>query len=102
MASSWKNFERLVANLIGSERTPLSGQNSKHTRSDTLHSELFIECKKRKEWAIFNLYRDTEEKAKKENKIPILALKENGRHGFLFVIKAKDLDSLYDAMRKDN
>jgi hypothetical protein len=41
----WKEFERRVARAFGTERTPLSGGNSKHTHSDTLHPELYIECK---------------------------------------------------------
>lgn len=41
----WKAFERRVARAFGCERTPLSGGSSRHTRSDTLHPTLYIECK---------------------------------------------------------
>ena len=89
MANSWKGVERKVARSLGTERTPLSGGNSKHTRSDTLHEKLFIETKHRKHFSILVLYRETLELAKQENKIPILCLKEKGKHGELAVMDWK-------------
>ena len=41
----WKSVEGEIARWFGSTRTPLSGGNSKHTRSDTLHKRFFVECK---------------------------------------------------------
>lgn len=86
MVKSWKAVERKAAHSLGTERTPLSGGSSKHTRSDTLHEKLFIEVKHRKHFSILVLYRKTVELARKENKIPVLCLKEKGKHGELAVI----------------
>lgn len=92
--SNWKGFEREVAEGFGTERTPLSGGNSKHTRSDTLHSLLFIECKKRKKMTIHSLYEKTKKLAKKENKIPVVVTKETGKHGYLITLDPRDLDEV--------
>ena len=89
--SNWKGFERIVAKFFGTERTPLSGGNSKHTRSDTLHEDLFIECKKRKSMAVVKLYDETHKLARKEGKFPVVAITETGRRGWLLVIDPKDL-----------
>jgi hypothetical protein len=44
--SNWKGYERKVAKYFGTNRTPLSGINSRHdTHSDTLHPSLYIEVK---------------------------------------------------------
>ena len=40
-----KAYERRVAKFFGTKRTPLSGSNSGHTHSDTLHPRLYIEVK---------------------------------------------------------
>lgn len=84
---SWKRVEGKVAARFGTERTPLSGGNSKITRSDTLSKDKYIEVKSRKTWAIFTLFRDTAEKAKKEKKTPMLVLHETGKHLYLKVEK---------------
>ncbi|HTT74243.1 MAG TPA: hypothetical protein VMG99_08925 [Thermoplasmata archaeon] len=42
---AWKKVERRIAEFFGTERNPLSGGNSKHSRSDSLHLTLFIETK---------------------------------------------------------
>lgn len=44
-SKAWKVFERRVAAELGTFRTPLSGGSSRHTRSDTLHSDLYVEVK---------------------------------------------------------
>lgn len=43
--SRFKAQERRIAKWLGTTRTPLSGGNSKHTRSDTLHPRFFVEAK---------------------------------------------------------
>ena len=45
MYKTWKSVELRLAKMFGVRRTPLSGGNSAHTRSDTLHPTLFIELK---------------------------------------------------------
>ena len=40
---TWKKRESNVADFFQGQRTPLSGGNSKITRSDVIHEDLFIE-----------------------------------------------------------
>lgn len=80
--------------MFGSTRTALSGSNSKVTASDTLHPDLFIECKLKAKDAVHTLYEDTRQKAKVENKIPMLALKKKGARGFLIVARPEDLPEI--------
>lgn len=93
----WKRFERRIARSLGTERTPLSGGASRHTRSDTLHPTLFIEAKCRKRHSIFTWWRSTIGNAKIEKKTPILALHEHGHVGALAVIEWKYFVHLYEA-----
>jgi hypothetical protein len=75
----WKNIERRAALLFGARRTPLSGSNSGHaTSSDSLHPGIYLEVKLRKKVGVIGLYRDTETKAAKEFKLPVVALCEGG------------------------
>jgi hypothetical protein len=88
---SWKRLEQKVAKMRNTERTPLSGGNSKITRSDTMDKTFFIECKLRKNPAVWNLYEKVSELAGKENKVPLLVIKKKGKRGELFVIHSKHL-----------
>lgn len=94
MSKTWKQAERDVASFFGSTRTPLSGSNSRHTGSDSLHKRLFIETKYRKRHAVVQLWRDTKELAAKEDKIPVICLKEKGRHGFWVMCHSSDLEAV--------
>ncbi len=87
----WKKDERKVARFFGVERTPLSGGNSRHTQSDTLHPALFIEQKRRKRHAVISLWNEIKAKAKQENKIPVVCLTEHGRPGFWILVHSGDL-----------
>ncbi len=81
---AWKAFESRVAKLLGTRRTPLSGKMSgHHTSSDTLHPDLYVECK----WlkgkrdagtAVLTLWEDTVKKAKLEGKIPMVVMHRRG------------------------
>lgn len=91
----WKSFERLVASFFGTKRVPLSGSNSGHqTNSDSLHKKLYIECKVRGKISLWQLFTDTEQKAKHEKKLPIVALKQKGAKGYLLVIRPDDLQKV--------
>lgn len=93
--SAWKSFERTVANYFGTRRVPLSGSNSGHgTNSDSLHPKLYIECKVRSKIALWQLFVDTENKAKVEGKIPIVAVKQKGEKGYLLVLRPNDLEKI--------
>lgn len=93
--NTWKSFERVVATYFGTRRVPLSGSNSGHgTNSDSLHPKLYIECKVRSKIALWQLFIDTEKKAKVEGKIPVVAIKQKGEKGYLLVMRPEDLEKI--------
>ena len=92
--ATWKAGERRVARDWHTERTPLSGGASRHTRSDTLHEHLFIETKHRPRHATRTLYDKTEEQAKEEGKIPVLCLIDLNRKGYLICFHRRDARAL--------
>jgi len=92
--STWKNIERRVAGFFGSERTALSGGNSKITRSDSLHDTLFIETKYRVSHSAVTLWRSTKELADLEDKIPVVCLSEKGKQGFWVLCHSGDLQAI--------
>jgi hypothetical protein len=67
---SWKRLEQKVARMRDTERAPLSGGNSKITRSDTMDETFFIECKLRRNPAVWNLYEKVSKLAGKKRKSP--------------------------------
>ena len=87
---TWKKREQALAKLFKSERTPLSGGNSKMTRSDTLHPRLFIELKYRKRFSLLRLWDQTEVLAKAEGKAPVVVIAEKNREGFFAVVPIHD------------
>ena len=91
---TWKKRESNVANFFQGERTPLSGGNSKITRSDVIHDELYIECKLKKKHSVISLWDATAELAKKEGKTPVIALCEKQRPGFWIMVHSNDLEKL--------
>jgi len=92
---TWKKFERKVAKKLGGVRTPLSGSHSRHTSGDVIHDRFYVECKYRSRFAVVTLFDEVKERAKKEGKIPILALKQKNRRGELVVL---DLDDFVDLL----
>ena len=89
--STWKKAERRIARLFGAERNALSGGNGKVSRSDTDHPHLFIEAKLRAKSPTWNLFLATQQLARKEGKLPVLALLRKGSPGALLVIHQDDL-----------
>jgi glutamate mutase epsilon subunit len=87
---TWKDVERRVAKKFGTHRTPLSGENSRHTKSDTLHKKFFIEVKYRKKIPFFKTFRETIELAKKENKTPLVIFKEKNSRYEIVMMRLKD------------
>lgn len=101
--SAWKSFERVVAEFFGTRRVPLSGSNSGHgTNSDSLHDKLYIECKLRGKISLWQLFEDTEKKAKQENKIPIVAIKQKGSRGYLLVMRPFDIRKIAEIQQKSS
>jgi len=88
--STWKNHERTAARFFGAERVMGSGALP-GTSSDSDHPSIYIESKLRRQWALWSLFRETERKAQRESKVPVLAIREKGRHGWLLVCRPKDL-----------
>lgn len=91
---TWKRVEQRIASLFGTRRTPLSGGNSGHTRSDTLHKDIFIEAKYRQKHTAVTLWRQTAELAKKEGKTPVVALAEKNKPGFWILVHADDIQKV--------
>ena len=73
---TWKAVELRIAKLFGTYRTPLSGISSRHTKSDTLHKNLFVEVKHKKKIPFLKLFKETIKKAREEKKIPLVVFVE--------------------------
>jgi hypothetical protein len=74
MKNNWKGLEKTIASIFDTQRSAFSGSNSGVTHSDSYHQRLYIENKNHKDQAVLTLMRSTEELAKKEGKLPLLAL----------------------------
>lgn len=90
-----------MAAAFATQRTPLSGGSSRHTRSDTLHPRLFIEVKERARHALYTLYRQTSQLARGEGKVPVVAICETGRQGFLVACHVDDLQAVARELAAD-
>lgn len=102
MREAWKTFERRVAKAFNTVRTPLSGSNSHHTHSDSLHESLFIEAKRAARYkAVITLWKSTRELARKEKKVPMLALGDSSFDGFLVVVHVKHVKDVYEALAEE-
>ena len=93
-SNTWKQGEERIARRFGTHRTPLSGGNSRHTRSDTLHNKLFIEVKHRKEFPQPSLWKESVEIAKKENKIPALVFLKKNDSNPLILCRLDDIEEI--------
>jgi len=91
---TWKKRESNVAAFFKGKRTPLSGGNSKITRSDVIHDELYIECKLKKKHTVVTLWDETKKLADKEGKTPVVALCEKERPGFWIMVHSNDLQKI--------
>lgn len=92
--TTWKDVERRIARKFGTERTPLSGGNGKQTRSDTLHTKLFIEIKHRVRIPFYSTFRETRDLARKENKTPMVISHETNSHSEIVMIELRDFLTL--------
>jgi hypothetical protein len=101
MDKAWKRDERKVAKFFGTNRNPLSGSQSRHTASDTLHSQLYIEVKRRKAHSIAAWWRKAKIEADKEDKIPVVAISEYGRKGFWVLVHVDDLAEFIGEIQRD-
>ena len=98
--STWKQFERDVASFFHSKRTPLSGGNSGITRSDTRSEHFFVEAKLRAKFQLYTLFKETKKLAQSENKIPIVAIREKGKQGFLLLVAPEDIHTISETLKR--
>jgi hypothetical protein len=91
---TWKAAERKVAASFGTLRQRLSGSSGRddESRSDTKHPRLFIEVKYRAVHTTRTLFDATKALADKERKLPVVALVDKGRPGFLLCVHSDDLE----------
>jgi len=90
----WKQFERFIAGIFTSTRNALSGGNSKMTRSDSLHPNLFISCKytRNNHRMLRDLLHEEREKADAEKKTAVLFIGEfDDRQNAMVILHLKDL-----------
>ena len=90
----WKVFERYIAGFFSYARNSLSGGNSKLTRSDSTHPNLFISCKytRSNNRTLRDLLTEEREKADKEGKTAVLCIGEfDDRQNTMVILHLKDL-----------
>jgi len=94
----WKKAERSLASLFGTRRRPLSGSNQGGGSDDAIHPKLHLESKWARSHALWTLFRETREKAKREGKTPVIGLKEKGSPGILLVVHSNNLQEVLEAL----
>lgn len=70
----FKRAERRVARMLRTRRTPLSGGNSRHTRSDTLHPKLYVEVKLAKDPPLWDEMLALRRRAARQDRRPLILL----------------------------
>lgn len=86
--ATWKAAERRAAADFGGKRNPGSGSQGRAdlTSSDSTLDRVYLETKYRAEHAVCTLYEDVRRKAKKEGKLPVVALVAKSRPGRLICV----------------
>lgn len=97
---AWKAAERRIAKFLGVERNALSGGNSKVTRSDTLHPEIYLESKWSARSSLWTLWKDTKKKAQAEGKIPVVCQFLKSHEGAILSIHIKDLLMVLEIIKR--
>lgn len=105
----WKAHERKSARRFGAERVLAGGVGNFKTHSDSIHTEIYLECKYRKEQPILrSVFRPWEiacdkymNKLKKERiklgldlpecRVPVLELRREGKRECFIVVRDTDL-----------
>jgi len=90
---AWKAEERTVARMFGTERALMKGTDEK---SDIISDLFMVDVKLRKNWRIQQWYRELREASRKQDKIPVLTVREPGKKLRLAVV---DLDYLVSIMK---
>lgn len=77
-------FEREVAAVLGAERVGARGRpDAEH--ADIVHPDCLIECKRRKDIAIYQWWRDLRGKAQLSGKTPVLVIREDREEALMVV-----------------
>ena len=95
--NTWKQRERDIAEDFNTKRNPLSGSMSGHSSSDSLSDTFYLESKLRANPPGWNLFIDTRDKSKKENKIPIVILSKKYHKDKIAMI---EYDFLLELLKK--
>ena len=68
---------------------------------ETQSNKLLVKKEEKTKHQVITLFDKTEQLAKLENKIPVVALCQKHRKGFWIVVKETDLQKVIDVQRKD-
>lgn len=90
---AWKRGEQRVAEKLGTQRTPLSGEASRHTSSDTLHETVYVEYKLREDPPAWDRYLDARSTARRHDLEAVIHLDRGDRKPFR-ALAMVDLDVL--------
>jgi hypothetical protein len=101
---TWQQAESRAAALFGVRRQIGSGSAGREdlTASDSTHPVLFIESKLRHCHTTRTLHDATKRLAARERKLPVLALFDKNRPGFLIVVHSDDLATVAAEFTKAN
>lgn len=100
MDKAWKAFERAVNKYFGGLSRAKAHFGYVKNNSDIIHDTLHVQCKHGVRHAVVNIWDAAKEVADKDNKIPVVALKVKGRHGFFLLVHSKDLISVANQRAK--
>ena len=92
---TWKAFELAVAKYFGGWRT---GPMQSKAETDVRHEKLHVQCKHSKRIALVNVWDEAKQNCK--GKIPIVAVKQKGRHEFWLLVHSDDLLEVAEARKK--
>ena len=68
---------------------------------ETQSNKFLVKKEEKTKHQVITLFDKTEQLAKLENKIPVVALCQKHRKGFWIVVKETDLQKVIDGQRKD-
>ena len=91
--AQWKSEERTVAKMFGTSRALMKGTDEK---SDIISDLFMVDVKLRKRWEVDRWYRELKDAAAKEDKIPILTVRQPSKRIRLAVV---DLDYLLSILK---
>lgn len=99
---TWQRAEGRAAAPFGAKRSPGSGSSGRDdvlSTSDSTHERIYLETKLRAKTAVRALHDETKAKARKEGKVPVLALFDKGCQGCLYVVHWDDLEAFAAEVR---